>query len=128
METPDHEALNGLKVVLDKLVYHQDEDLSASAPHAFIYFLTIQNLSDRAVTLLGRKWIIATEDGKTEIIEGDKIVGKTPSLGPGETFSYNSYHTTNSTAVASGAFHGIDALDQPIWVAIPPFEMKIPGR
>lgn len=120
------EELKGLKVVLDRLVYHQDSSLPAKAPHAFIYFLTIQNLSDRTVTLLGRKWIIITNDGNTEIVEGDQIVGKTPTLAPGEAFSYNSYHATSVSSTASGSFHGVDQFNQPIWVAIPPFEMNIP--
>lgn len=126
MEDTQSEELPGLKVVLDRLVYHQDSSLSEEKPHAFIYFFTIQNLSDRSVTLLGRKWIITGEDGKTEVIEGTKIVGKTPTLAPGEEFSYNSYHVTNVTAQATGSFYGIDQFKKPIRVTIPPFTMEVP--
>lgn len=122
------QELEGLKVTLDKLVHHQDSSLPDDKPHAFIYFFTIRNLSDRKVTLLGRKWIIANETGATEVIEGDKIVGKTPTLAPGEEFSYNSYHITAHQAEASGSFHGIDEFNAPIHVKIPAFSMLIPPQ
>ena len=45
----------GITVTLDRLVYFLDTDARASdAPHAFIYFLTIRNLSDRSITVLAR--------------------------------------------------------------------------
>ena len=120
--------LKNARVVLDRLIYRRDEaNLPADRPHAFIYFLTIRNLSDRRFTLLGRKWILQQADGSTQVIEGDKIVGQTPTLAPGEEFSYNSYHVTNINTVASGSFHGLDEFNQPIYVKIPAFEMNIPA-
>ncbi len=114
-------------MVLDRLIYQRDAANSPpDRPHAFIYFLTIRNLSDRRFTLLGRKWVLAQADGKTEVIEGDKIVGETPTLAPGEEFSYNSYHVAGINTVASGSFHGVDEAGQPIFVRIPPFELNIP--
>jgi ApaG protein len=120
--------LKSAQVVLDRLIYQRNEaNLPADRPHAFIYFLTIRNLSDRRFTLLGRKWILAQADGTTQVIEGDKIVGQTPTLAPGEEFSYNSYHVTAVNTTACGSFHGLDEFDKPIHVKIPPFEMVIPG-
>ena len=85
----------GLTAHLDRLVHHHGGTcLPEGKPHAFVYFITIKNESDRAVTLLGRKWMILHEDGSRLVIEGDKIVGETPRLAPGEHFSYNSYHVT----------------------------------
>lgn len=119
--------LPGLTVVLDQLVHrHDPEKLPADRPHAFIYYLTIRNASDRTVTLLGRKWIIDNFDGTQEILEGDKIVGETPRLAPGEKFSYNSYHITGTGARVHGSFHGIDDRQRRIFTRIPPFELVIP--
>lgn len=119
--------LPGLTVVLDKLVHRHDlEKLPADRPHAFIYYLTIRNASDRTVTLLGRKWIIENFDGPQEILEGDKIVGETPRLAPGEQFSYNSHHITGAGARVHGSFHGIDDQQRRIFTRIPAFELKIP--
>ena len=117
----------GLTARLDKLAYHHGgPSLPADKPHAFVYFITIQNASDRVVTLLGRKWVVVHADGSQLVVEGDKIVGETPRLSPGEQFSYNSYHVTGTDATAYGCFHGVDETGQKIHVRLAPFEMHIP--
>ena len=119
--------LPGLKVELDKLVYrHGGDQLPPDRPHAFIYHLTIRNDSDRTVTLLGRKWVIENADGTQLVVEGDKIVGETPRLAPGEHFSYNSYHVTGCRARAQGSFHGVDEFGAHVHVMLAPFDMVIP--
>lgn len=121
--------LPGLKVQLDNLVYrHGGAQLPPDKPHAFIYFLTIRNDSDRTVTLLGRKWIIEHGDGTRLVVEGDGIVGETPTLAPGEHFSYNSYHVGHCDARAQGSFHGVDEEGARIFVRIPSFDLTIPRK
>ncbi len=120
--------LPGLRVELDKLVYRRmDGQAPPDKPHAFIYYLTIRNDSDRTVTLLGRKWVIEHTDGTRLVVEGDKIVGETPTLAPGEHFSYNSYHIGACDARAHGSFHGVDAGGAHIFVRIPAFDMAVPS-
>ena len=58
------------------------------------------------MTLLGRKWVVMHADGTRLVIEGDKIVGETPRLAPGEQFSYNSYHVTGCDAAPTAVFTG----------------------
>ena len=119
--------LPGLTASLDKLCYHHGgASLPSDKPHAFVYFITITNASDRTVTLLGRKWVVLHADGTRLVIEGDKIVGETPRLVPGEQFSYNSYHVTASDASARGSFHGVDEHGNRVHVMLAPFEMNIP--
>ncbi len=119
--------LSGLTARLDKLCHHYGgASLPADKPHAFVYFITIHNGSDRTVTLLGRKWVVLHADGTRLVIEGDKIVGETPRLTPGEQFSYNSYHVTGEDAAAEGSFHGVDEFGSHIHVLLPGFEMTIP--
>jgi len=124
---PASVLLPGLTARLDKLVYHHGGmSLPPDKPHAFVYFVTISNASDRAVTLLGRKWVIHHDDGDSLVVEGDKIVGETPRIAPSEEFSYNSYHMTGVDARAHGSFHGVDELGNKIHVILPPFDMTIP--
>lgn len=119
--------LPGLTACLDKLCYHHGgASLPADKPHAFVYFITIHNASERTVTLLGRKWVVLHADGTQLVIEGDRIVGETPRLAPGEQFSYNSYHVTGCDACAHGSFHGVDEQGRRVHVLLPPFEMSIP--
>lgn len=120
-------ALPGLKARLDRLVYHRGgSSLPADKPHAFVYFITIENQSDRRVQLLGRKWVVEQTDGDRQVIEGDKIVGETPRLAPGESFSYNSFHVTGTNSRVIGSFHGTDDAGERVHVVLPPFEMVIP--
>lgn len=119
--------LDGLQATLDKLVHHKEKStVKGINLHAFIYFISISNLSDRAVTLLGRKWILANSDGTTTVVEGEKIVGEAPTIEPGDTFSYNSYHVTHLSAKASGSFHGLDTFGNKIHVRMPPFQLEVP--
>jgi len=127
LHMPASAPLAGLTARLDKLVYHHGGlTLPVDTPHAFVYFITITNASDRIVTLLGRKWVIHHSDGSHLVVEGDKIVGETPRLAPGEEFSYNSYHMTGCDACAQGSFHGADEFGNKVYVVLPPFELTVP--
>lgn len=126
--TPSLE-LPGLEVTLDRLDYrHGGAHAPPDTPHVFVYFLTIHNRSDRRVVLLGRKWVVLGADGSRLVVEGDKIVGHTPDLAPGEHFSYNSFHLTGCDARAEGSFHGVDEHGRHVHVRIPPFELHVPGN
>ena len=120
------QELPGLRVTIDKVVHHRDVNFPPETPHAFVYFITISNVSQYTVQLLGRKWIIRSPDGTTEIIEGDGIVGETPEIAPGGKFSYNSYHLAGGPLTAEGAFHGKTDTGQRIFVRIPLFTMTPP--
>lgn len=126
MTEPSRE-LPGLSAQLDKLAYHHGgASLPPDKPHAFVYFITIRNGSDRTVTLLGRKWVVEHADGTHLVVEGDRIVGETPRLAPGEQFSYNSYHVTDCDATAHGSFHGVDEHGHKVHVLLAPFALQIP--
>jgi ApaG protein len=127
MPTKGSLELPGLRVTVEKLVHHRGPDFPPETPHAFVYFLAIANLSDRTVTLRGRKWILRPAEGPVEVVEGDGIVGRTPVLRPGEVFRYNSYHLTDGRPlVACGAFHGLDDAGQPVHTLIPDIPMAAP--
>ncbi|KAF0094002.1 MAG: ApaG protein [Puniceicoccaceae bacterium 5H] len=117
----------GLHVQLDALEHrYAPEETPADRPHIFVYHLTIQNDSDRRINLLARKWVISYPNGQIDVIEGDKIVGKTPVLHPGDHFSYNSFHLTDQGCFAQGAFFGLDDGENRVHVRVPQFEMRIP--
>lgn len=123
------QELPGLTARLDKLYYHHGgASLPADKPHAFVYFITIENASDRVVRLLGRKWVLEQRDGTRSVWEGDRIVGETPRLAPGEQFSYNSYHVTGCDARVFGSFHGVDDFGQRIHVLLPAFDLIVPPQ
>ena len=62
---------------------HQDQ-------FAFAYTIHITNQGTRTITLQNRHWIITHGDGSKEEVIGDGVVGETPELSPGASYSYTS--------------------------------------
>jgi ApaG protein len=56
--------LEGLTVVVDRVVYQPDIATPEERPHCFAYFITIHNNSKQTVTIKGRKWVVNEFDGK----------------------------------------------------------------
>lgn len=122
------EELSGLSVTVDQVVHMPHLVVPAEKPHAFAYYLSIHNQSDDTVTILGRKWIVKDEGGSTLVVEGDGVVGQTPRLEPGQSFSYNSYHVIAEPSVANGSFFGQTEQGTPVFVRVPEFHMSVPVR
>ena len=57
---------------------------------AFAYTINITNQSEHSITLRNRHWIITHADGSVEEVIGEGVVGKTPELAPGKSYSYTS--------------------------------------
>ena len=118
---------SGLFVTLDELAYaYHPIQAMPDRPHMFTYHLTIHNHSDRTIAILARKWILRYTNGEVDVIEGDKVVGRTPELAPGKSFSYASFHLVAENASVEGAFHGVDDDGHQIRVTIPAFDLVIP--
>ncbi|MSU36375.1 MAG: ApaG domain [Pedosphaera sp.] len=119
--------LEGLRVTVDRLVYRRLTPEQAPEPHLFVYFITIHNDSKLAVTIKGRKWVVIHDDGNTLVVEGDGVVGETPLIPPGGRFGYNSQHILSTrSAVAEGAYLGVDENGRRIMTRIPKFRMTVP--
>lgn len=116
-----------LRVRVDEVVHMPGLDAPGNKPHPFVYFITIANDSKEEVTLKGRKWVVREEGGEVVVVEGEGIVGQTPTIEPGGNFSYNSYHVVARSARVEGAFFGTTAAGQRIFARIPAFELKVPG-
>jgi ApaG protein len=120
--------LPGLKVTVDRLLYQRLKPDQSDKPHSFIYFISIHNNSPVAVTIRGRKWVVTNDDGSTIVVEGDGVVGETPTIQPGAKFSYNSRHIIAAdSAVAEGAYLGVDDIGRCVVLRIPKFRMEVPG-
>ena len=118
--------LEGLRAKLDKLVHHrenQDQRLQSPCLHLFYFH---QEPVQSYGYPQGSKWVLSNDDGTTTVVEGEKIVGESPIIPPGETFSYNSYHVTHLSASACGSFHGLDEFGEKIHVRLEPFRLDIP--
>lgn len=57
---------------------------------AFAYTIRITNRGDMTITLQNRHWIITHGDGSKEEVIGEGVIGETPELEPGASYSYTS--------------------------------------
>ena len=127
MDSGDIIELDGLRVVIDQVVYQPQQYLPSGGRHCFVYFLTIHNGSGTTVTINGRKWVVHEASGEVTVLEGDGVVGEFPRLEPGEEFCYNSFHVLKTPpGRAEGSYLGVDDDGQKVLVRIPPFEMALP--
>ncbi len=118
--------LEGLRVVVDKVVFSPEFESPPERPFAFVYSITISNESQEIVTIRGRKWVVTESDGSRFVVEGEGVVGEFPRLAPGEHFSYKSYMTVATDSFAEGAYLGITDDDRPVLTKIPRFVMRVP--
>lgn len=126
VKLPAMRELKELRVTVDDVIYMPTLDAPEDKPHPFVYFISIRNDSDEEVTILGRKWVVQ-EGEEIVVVEGDGVVGQTPTLAPGGHFSYNSYHVTSGDAVVEGAFFGRVADGTRVFTRIPEFRLEVPG-
>jgi ApaG protein len=94
---------------------------------AFAYTIYITNRSDQTITLKNRHWIISHADGTVEEVIGEGVIGKTPKLAPGESYSYTS-GALIPTAVGSmrGSYGFVTADGLSFRAEIPEFALHNP--
>lgn len=120
--------LPGLCVTIDRVAYAPHLPAPPEQPHCFVYYISIHNVSDVPVTIKGRKWVVTDGNGGVLVVEGDGVVGQTPTIEPGEKFSYQSRHLlATPTGEATGSYLGVDCLGRPVVVLIPRFTMTAPN-
>ncbi len=102
-----------------------------SEPEASRFFWTytieIVNRGVIQVQLLERFWRITDGNGRIETVRGPGVVGETPILKPGESFSYTSgCGLATASGVMSGSYRMVDANGKTFDVAIPAFSLDSP--
>jgi ApaG protein len=68
--------------------YLPEQSDPSSLRWVFAYHVEIVNASGETVTLLRRRWRITDGLGRTEVVEGEGVIGETPTLHPGEAYAY----------------------------------------
>lgn len=114
------EVTSGIKVSVDTSYSGRFFRRNGSL-YLFTYNVTIENMSDEEVQLLGRHWFIFdTGDGPSEV-EGAGVIGQQPILKPGEVHRYQSgCHLRASLGAMKGIYYMIKTQSHE------QFEVKIP--
>lgn len=91
----------------------------------FAYHVTITNRSRSPKRLVSRKWIIVDGKGHVEKVEGPGVVGETPRLEPGQSYSYTSACPLSTpTGNMRGTYQMADDAGEVLDVRIPLFFLR----
>lgn len=99
--------------------YLADQSEPERGLFTYAYHINIINTGEVAVQLLSRHWIISDANGHVEEVKGEGVIGKQPTLAPGESFQYTSgaqFKTPVGTMHGSYTFRAEDGtqFDAPI--------------
>ncbi len=105
-----------------------DEQSSPEEGYFFwSYTVEISNDSKVAVELRSRLWQITDADGRREEVRGAGVVGQTPKIEPGETFTYTSgCPLRTSSGIMVGSYQMVDEEGRLFDVAVPAFSLDSP--
>ncbi len=93
------------------------------------YAVEIDNLSRQTVQLLARHWIITDGMGRVEEVKGPGVVGKQPTIRPGERYAYTSgCPLPTSSGVMTGSYRLVTDAGEAFDAAIPAFSLDLPSE
>lgn len=105
-----------------------------SNPHSqlylFSYEITIENSNSFSVQLLSRYWRIVDSNLFTRVVQGDGVVGETPQIAPGHSYTYRSscdFQTDLGTMEGQYEMKNLET-GKLFDVAIPRFNLAAPMR
>lgn len=97
--------------------------------YVFAYTITITNNGGIRSKLLNRHWLITNGEGHKEVVDGPGVVGKTPTIPPGDSFEYTSGAILETPfGTMEGHYTFVDDEGSQFKVPIPPFILSIPDE
>ena len=90
--------------------------------YVFTYRVRIENVGDRAVQLLTRRWLIHDSVGEETEVVGEGVVGLQPVIESGEVHEYSSFCVLKSgSGWMEGHYHFVDDSGDEFDAEIPRF-------
>jgi ApaG protein len=110
-----------------KPAYIEDRSTPDEGYFFWAYTVDIVNETLEAVQLLSRHWRITDAAGRTEEVRGPGVVGQTPLIGPGESFTYTSGCPLKTpSGIMSGTYEVTTHEGPAFSVKIPAFSLDSP--
>lgn len=108
--------------------YLADQSRPDDSRYMWAYRVRIENIGRVAVQLLRRSWRITDSRGRTQVVEGDGVIGQQPILEPGELFEYTSGTPLETpSGFMSGQYHMISlGSGEPFDIEVPAFSLDSP--
>jgi len=106
------------------------ENESEDGRYFWAYTVVIENESEKTVQLKTRFWQITDAKGRVEEVHGPGVVGETPVLKPGESYSYTSgCPLREPSGMMVGRYGMVSSDGESLEVDIPAFSLDSPdGR
>ena len=124
---PQYEHVtDGVRIrVRPKFMY--DESEPAVGRFMWSYTVDVENESDRTWTIIRRHWEIVDAMGRLQEVDGEGVIGQTPTLGPGERFSYTSGAPLSApSGMMRGTYDLVDDEGGELVARIPAFSLDSP--
>ncbi len=128
-ETPAYEAETDGIVVRVRPSYLAGQSDPDGGRWVWAYQVEIVNLSGVPVQLTARRWVITDCRGHVEEVRGAGVVGETPTIQPGDSYSYASGCPLGAPSGSMvGGYSMVDDHGRVFEVAIPAFSLDVPGE
>ncbi len=120
------EITEGVRIRVRPKFMH-DESEPARNKFMWSYTVEVENESDRTWTIVRRHWMIVDAAGRCQAVDGDGVIGQTPTLEPGERFSYTSGAPLSApSGMMSGSYDMQDNEGDELSAIIPVFSLDSP--
>ncbi len=107
-----------------------DQSKPAEGKFFWAYQVRIENQGAETVQLMRRSWKIIDGRGRIQQVQGDGVIGKQPTLGPGQAFEYTSGTPLDTpSGIMQGAYHMVvPDTGEDFDVGIPAFSLDSPHQ
>jgi ApaG protein len=104
-----------------------DESRPEDNRFVWSYTIVIENRRPDAVQLMSRYWRITDENGATQEVRGDGVIGEQPVIEPGQSFRYSSAAPLSApSGVMMGAYSMQRGNGEAFDISVPLFALDSP--
>jgi ApaG protein len=92
MATASDTTTHGIRIIVTPSYLPRESEPGSLPPrYVFSYRIVIRNEGTWKAQLLTRHWIIIDGHGSRHEVQGEGVIGHTPTLEPGQEFEYSSF-------------------------------------
>jgi ApaG protein len=107
--------------------YSPERSQPADHKWFFLYTVTISNEGNETVQLLTRHWMVTDGSSLIDEVRGPGVVGKQPTLAPGESFEYTSgWPLSTSFGILEGSYQMMTETGESFDATIAPITLSEP--
>lgn len=126
---PYEQTTEGIRIAVDVDYVPPGQHQFGQGRYVWAYTITIDNESHGTVRLRTRHWTITDGRGHVETVDGEGVVGETPIIPPGDSFTYTSACPLTVPSGTMGGHYVFTRADgRSFQVTIPTFSLDLPNQ